>query len=390
MGNATGRLHGLDFLRALMMSLGVVLHTAQLYLTMPIVDYYWDEARSPTMDVILIVINTFRMPVFFLLSGFFTALLLDKRGVAATIENRKQRIVLPFLIFLPVLAVTMTPLRVIGRYVMANGAFGFDMSLIDRNHDLWNNTHNLWFLYYLIFHLCTAWLVVFAWRRLPDGRRHGVADFFRRGTVYTSPAFLMVCFGLAGLGATQSIGRVSANLSFALDVKVYLYFGLCFFLGWALHQRMQDLATLARRWRRDMAVATGLLLAALIIFSMQGGVESEGPDLARLALSVASGFSVGFYMLAFVGLFSKHFQSPNRWVRYFSDSSYWIYVFHSIPVVAVALLLHDWAVPAEVKFLVVCAGATLACLVTYQLFVRNGPIGELLNGRRYDAVPWRV
>lgn len=389
MGRTAERLHGLDFLRALMMSLGLILHAAQIYLTMPIVDYYWDDARSPLMDALLIFINTFRMPVFFLLSGFFAALLIERRSLAATFKNQYQRIAVPFLVFLPLLALTMTPLRVVGRHVMEKGHLGFDWSLLQSSHETWNNTHNLWFLYYLILHLAALWLLYTAWQRVSRDRRLRIANLFRSRSVYSSAAFLIVCFGLGILGSTEQAGRVSANLSLMPDLRVYLYFGLCFFLGWVLYDRIQDLKELARRWKRDMVIATILLAIALASFAMQGDAVNPSYMTMHIALSLASGFSIGFYMLSFVGLFSAKFQSLNPWVRYFSDSSYWIYLFHSIPVVGIALLLHDWLVPAEIKFLIVCLGATISCLVSYQLFVRNGAIGQLLNGQKYSSVPWR-
>ena len=72
------RYHSLDFLRAIMMFLGIVLHGAQMYLAeLAIVDYYIDPMRSVSMDATLIIINTFRMPIFFSLPGFFIALLID-------------------------------------------------------------------------------------------------------------------------------------------------------------------------------------------------------------------------------------------------------------------------------------------------------------------------
>jgi hypothetical protein len=42
-----------------------------------IVDCYIDPVRSVSMDATLIIINTFRMPIFFFLPGFFIALLID-------------------------------------------------------------------------------------------------------------------------------------------------------------------------------------------------------------------------------------------------------------------------------------------------------------------------
>ena len=73
--------------------------------------------RSPSMDAILIFINTFRMPTFYMLSGFFTALLVSRRGLDGMIHNRYMRLFLPFVVFLPVLALTMTGLRIVGAHL---------------------------------------------------------------------------------------------------------------------------------------------------------------------------------------------------------------------------------------------------------------------------------
>lgn len=384
----TDRLHGLDFLRALMMSLGIVLHSAQMYLTMPLVDYYWDSARSPSMDALLIFINTFRMPVFYLLSGFFAALLLHRKGTTAMFENRYKRIVIPFLLFLPVLALSMSLLRVVAQHVMATGGIGFDLSLVDHPRLLWDNTHNLWFLYYLIFHLGTAWLLLKIWPSLPISVREWLSNLVQRKPIYSGAVFIIVCLGLSAIGSLNSAGRISANLSFIPDVRVYLYFGLCFLLGWVLYQRVQDLEALAARWKKSISIATALFVIALALFVSKGEIANTIYYIQHALLSLATGFCVGFYMLGFVGMFRYYFQTYNPWIRYFSDSAYWIFIFHSIPLVIIGLLLHDWNVAAEIKFLMVCVGTLLACLSTYQLFIRNGRIGEVLNGQRYNSKPW--
>ncbi len=387
--SAVQRLHGLDFLRSLMMSLGVVLHTAQLYLSMPIVDYYWDTARSLSMDVLLYFINTFRMPVFFLLSGFFTALLLDKRGAAAMFRNRWQRIVIPFLIFLPPLALVMTLLRIVAAHISATGEFGFDVSLIEHPAILWNNTHNLWFLYYLIGHLGGVWLLWQLWQRLSETRQRGIQALFTARPIDAFAVFVPFCLALAALGALNWSGRISGKLSFVPSPSVYVYFGLCFLMGWLLYWRKGDLTTLGQRWKRYMGIATVLFVASLGTILSKGTPGTGVYAVLHTLLSLLTGFSIGYFMLAFVGLFSRHCQAFNPWIRYFSDSAYWIFIFHSVPMLLLALPLHAWAVPAEIKFLVVCSGTLLACLITYQGFVRNGRIGEILNGRRYSNVPWR-
>ena len=90
------RRHDLDALRAIAMLLGIVLHAALSFATIP-----WtvkDARQSGLFDVLFAGIHGFRMPLFFMLSGFFTAMLWRKRGLGGLIKQRLKRIALPLLI----------------------------------------------------------------------------------------------------------------------------------------------------------------------------------------------------------------------------------------------------------------------------------------------------
>ncbi|MEL6109891.1 MAG: acyltransferase family protein, partial [Planctomycetota bacterium] len=91
-----GRRHDLDALRAIAMLLGIVLHAALSFAPIP-----WavsDSRQHPFFEVLFAFIHGFRMPLFFLISGFFTAMLWRQRGVVALIQHRAKRIALPLLI----------------------------------------------------------------------------------------------------------------------------------------------------------------------------------------------------------------------------------------------------------------------------------------------------
>ncbi|MEM7360737.1 MAG: acyltransferase family protein [Pseudomonadota bacterium] len=265
------RFHGLDFLRGLMMSLGLVLHSAQMYMVNPVLDYYWDPARSLSMDILLFWINTFRMPVFFMLSGFFTAMLLRRRGPQQMFQDRYRRIVIPFLVFLPPLALVMTALRIIARNVMATGELGFDLNYIEDPEQLWNNTHNLWFLYYLILYIVTLRLAIM-W--LPS-----IANIEKSAPtqeVYAPITMLPVCLAFALIGGFSDIGRVSGNLSFVPALDVYLVYGICFAFGVLLYRRIMDLDVLARAWKKYMALATAMFFVALFSLLSKGSMDQLG------------------------------------------------------------------------------------------------------------------
>ena len=69
------RLHALDNLRAVAMLLGIVLHAALSFMTLPIPWIARDVSRNFGFDVLAGFIHGFRMQLFFFLAGFFGHLL---------------------------------------------------------------------------------------------------------------------------------------------------------------------------------------------------------------------------------------------------------------------------------------------------------------------------
>ena len=98
------RRHDLDALRAGAMLLGLVLHGAMAYTGAPWI--VQDSHSNGLLGLSVSAIHGFRMPVFFMMSGFFTALLWQKRGLKSLVKNRFKRIFLPLLLGL----VTVIPL----------------------------------------------------------------------------------------------------------------------------------------------------------------------------------------------------------------------------------------------------------------------------------------
>ena len=100
------RLHDLDALRGFAMLLGIALHTALGFLPglWPVEDS--TATWEGPYDDILFVIHGFRMPVFFLMSGFFTAMLWRRRGLGSLLRHRFRRVLLPLVIGL----ITVVPL----------------------------------------------------------------------------------------------------------------------------------------------------------------------------------------------------------------------------------------------------------------------------------------
>ena len=91
------RRHDLDSLRAAAMLLGIVLHGALSFI--PASGWAVQDAQqNATFAVLLALIHGFRMQLFFLVSGFFTAMLWRKRGLQRLVQHRCLRILLPLVL----------------------------------------------------------------------------------------------------------------------------------------------------------------------------------------------------------------------------------------------------------------------------------------------------
>lgn len=88
------RIHGLDLLRADAMLMGVLLHA-----TLPFL-YNAELVRPPTWIFLLFTsIHILRMPVFFILAGFFAALSLQRKATSSFAWDRFYRIALPLIVW---------------------------------------------------------------------------------------------------------------------------------------------------------------------------------------------------------------------------------------------------------------------------------------------------
>ena len=98
------RRHDLDALRAFAMLIGVGLHAALAFI--PGAWIVQDTQTNEWFGIFLAAVHGFRMPVFFVMSGFFTAMLWRRRGLIPLLQHRFKRIFIPFLLG----CVTIVPL----------------------------------------------------------------------------------------------------------------------------------------------------------------------------------------------------------------------------------------------------------------------------------------
>lgn len=374
------RYHAFDSLRAVMMLLGLVLHSAMGYVTFP-TDRVWpfkDSHPSVFFDMLVTFIHTFRMPVFFVIAGFFAAFLYTTRGANILFHNRVQRIALPlacgWMILLPLVLV----------------AAGFAQTRssvqipIDPNDltigGLLNHLLHLWFLYDLLILYGAALVVMPLIQRMPQKVRERILDGFSWAIpVIWGPVFFSLVTALTLYPMRE--WALDTSDSFLPPLRILTAYSVFFLFGWLLYNRRGLLPTFSQH-------AWGKFFVGVIFFGVYvsciGRAFTRGPTVGLHILAMGSlAAATWFFIYGFIGLFLRYLEKPVPLARYMADASYWMYLVHLPCTIVLPAFLSALSLPTFVKFSVVLGITTFLTIVTYHYWVRATVIGKVLNGRRY-------
>jgi glucan biosynthesis protein C len=374
--SAAPRLHALDNLRAAMMWLDIVLHVAVIHIERDSPLPWRDEQRTPWADFLMAFIHAFRMPVFFILAGFFVALLLQKRGPRGLARHRLLRLGLPFAVFWPPVWLLCGIFAMAFVHRMARGTWGLDLQLLTATPSMPQgpSTMHLWFLWMLLWFSLAAAAVA----ALDDGApRRAIAAagalLQRLGGAWWG--FALLTLPLLAAGWSYPEGLLRPGGAFVPPWQEWLHNGLFFAFGLALfHQQWELFDVLQRRWFANFAAGLPLFLATGVL--LEHSVHGAWIAYAYNACS-------WLWSFAAIGLALRWLRSPHPVLGYLADSSYWVYIVHMPLTIGFGALLFGLPLPAGVKMLANIGATTLVCLATYQLMVRHTAVGALLNGKRH-------
>ncbi|MBI2928418.1 MAG: acyltransferase family protein [Verrucomicrobia bacterium] len=362
------RLHALDALRAFAMLLGIVLHAGIAYAVVPLGPWPKDAQRSLVFDVLLVAIHGFRMPLIFLIAGFFARLLYHRLGPRGFVPHRAQRILAPFVAGL----VALVPLVSATLVFAQNRSWEAVKGLLQPRLFMRGHTVHLWFLYYLLMLYALALVSVPLARRMIPER-----------AVRSPWKSLALAIPTAAL---LWFGELWVDIGLPLDLmpmpRVLVYYGLFFGFGWWLHRQAHLLEALRDRVRGELIAAGPVFLVVLACGSFQAQVGH--PHYRWFKLGCVTAFSLYTWLAVFglLGLFLRHLNRRQPAIRYLADSSYWLYLTHLPLVLWLQIWLTGYAWPIWLKFILVNGLTTGVLLLSYHFLVRYTFVGATLNGPR--------
>lgn len=384
--NKTKRIHALDSLRAVMMLLGLVLHAA---LTYNVTNHgnAWQikdpESNYIVTDFIVLLIHSFRMPIFFLVAGFFGAMLFYERGVFKMLKNRISRIVLPFIIFLLILSpiIYFSFSYTIAVFKNQENAFIHSIQLFTNiSTFIPKVTSHLWFLYYLIYITLITTLLGLLLKKTKK-LSFAITRIFN--WIIKRPIIRVVFFSIITFLTLMFLetAMVNASTSFTPDLNTLLFFLLFYIVGWILYKFKAVLHSFEKYDWQFVTLAVFLIIIQGVL--IQYSEMNLKPNSNSAILILFNAVIVWLFIFGITGLFIRHSSNYSKKMRYISDASYWVYLIHLPLTAIIPAFIWQFKLPTLIKFLIVLCLTTFICFATYHTLVRNTFIGKFLNGKKY-------
>ena len=349
------RIYALDALRAFLMFFGLLVHAGSH------TSVVWG------MGAIAFVSGLFRMEGFFVLAGFFAAMILTKVPARTFHVRRLQGILVPLLVVLPtnLLAIELHDIYLQQRASLFPGLPVGELQTPWHLH--------LWFL--LVLAGCTV-------LTLPLVR---LADRIQAISRHLPLPPHMICLAIAIGGVL--VGRIAITGTLGeyatLDERLYpiVAFGnyLPFYLVGILSYRSEPVRmAMVAPQRADVVVWSAV---AAISAAARFGL----PLTAGAILTVEAALALAVFGLL-CALFQRLVRGPNPSVAFLSDAAYTVYLLHYLVMwlvfAAFAPVFESyWALYALALVL-----ATASMLAFHALVVKRSPVlSFLLNGKRREA-----
>jgi hypothetical protein len=418
----TARYHAFDRVRALAMLLGVVYHA----LMFPM--FIGGGGPSTTPRLLGDWMHSFRMPLFFLIAGFFGRMILAKYGTAGFLRRRWRRIGLPLMIgvltFSPLNTLTLDQVkrppalgsgeaglsRPVGVEVPPAGGLQAGPSATPDSGGpaalppgevarrffgpfaRFFYLYHLWFLWYLLIFVTVApflagGLAIVAPPPTDDSGDRAGLRLVRLGL---APALLAAAATPAllatrnhsdwFLGLAPAIFQTFPDILIRYDVD-QLFYLVYFAAGWWLHRQRAALPSLAEGWLANAVVGlTAYGVAVGLQARYGGGPPSTGdPGIVRPVAVAVYCLGSACTCFAFLGVFLRFLDSPSRAWRYLADSALWVYLVH-VPLVLLGLAAcRPLGLPWWASTAVVSASSIAASLLLYEGLVRHTFLAEFFG-----------
>jgi len=350
------RVHYLDALRGILMMLGVFYHSALVF--SPVSN--WAIHSSDTTVIALYLqdlISFFRMPAFFIISGYFVLFTIIKYGPDLFIRVRLKRILVP-------LFSTALTLNVI-QSILVGGSdwqiYYFDNGWIS----------HLWFLWNLVVYFLFVYIIFkFVSKKYLNSLKQIEAILLKL------PIFLLMFILPAFSIALLVIGKLLPNDIFGIEISSIMHYFPFFLFGMLLLRNKNLLNTFANINPFISILISVVTYNLYTYFSVYDGNTWLAISLYFKTLSAWFGSAISFY------IFMRFFNKSSKYFYFLADASYTVYLFHHVLVIGFGLLLIKLNLGGILGLILLITSVFIVSILIHILFISKIKVLKLLyNGK---------
>jgi glucan biosynthesis protein C len=339
MPDINNRRHDIDAIRTIALGLLIYYHIVLSYEPWsPWVGFIASPVRLPLLWEATQILNIWRIPILFAVSGMGFAFASRKRDSRRLFADRAFRLGVPLTFGILV----MVPLT---NFLLAR--------FYDQPYGYFPNPGYLWFLANLLLYALLL-LPLAAWfRKHPENRLIRLwRRIFSRSWLLPMLAFLPIAEVLAL--------QPESYAGYALSVHG-LALGLIWFTqGFLLVSAGEPVKSAIERARWfTLAVAASLFITRSTIFEI------------NLNIPVLIAVESTGWILAVFGFAGKHIRRPSGALKYLSKAVYPVYILHMPIQLAISFFLFATKMPAVVTLPILLIGTTGTALLIYHFVLRN-------------------
>jgi hypothetical protein len=298
--------------------------------------------------------------------------------------NRLKRILLPFIIFLPLalLVVFITIGWAIDSIDTVVPILDYMATKTSNQPDI--QTLHLWFLLNLFFFCLLLAIFMFSMPEL-------VAKFFS-GVTVKQVLILLPILMIPALLTLSSVPHSPPSKLFP-QLWSFGFFGLFFLLGCVIRYRAELLDEIAQYAGIIWMVGVTSCISFYYLLPEPLSTEEAISQLKTgvsfswhySGLVLLEAIAAVYLSLALLLLARRYLSQPSRVMKYFMDAAYWIYIVHIPLLFWFQFLIIDSSMNIGFKFILSSGVVLLICALSYNLLVRHTFIGKLLNGNSVKA-----
>jgi len=374
------RRYDLDWLRVIAFGFLIFYHIGMFYVT-----WGWhvkSPHAGPWLEPVMALINPWRLPLLFLISGIALRFAIDKSRLTQFVPRRFMRLFVPIVFGMLVICAPQAYFELYSKGETGSDFWAFYGQYLDFDMEFsiltptWNH---LWYLVYILAYTLAvvALLPLLRWL---DGPAEELFSWLGRGALgwrlLLVPVLPFLCYAwllAPGFPSTHAFYNDWANHAELFSIVL---------IGWFAAKSPAFWGAVQRHLGPAIVLALGLLLVLAAVRLTWGAARAD-QGLATLMTLLRTVF-MWVAIVAMLGLAQRYLNRDGPVLRFLTEAVFPYYILHQTLIVAVGFWVGGLLLPVWQEAGIITVATVVGCVVLTEAIKRLPPLRPLFG------LPWRA